>query len=417
MALASLRYIMTGKNRLILQRVYGKVVSRPYSNSNQPEKTALYDFHVKNNGKIVNFAGYLLPVQYSEMSIVASHLHTRKHASLFDVSHMLQTYIRGKDSIECFETLCPADIKNLKPHSGTLTVFTTDKGTIYDDLIVTKISSNCLYVVSNAAMKKQDIEIMQNAISSFKSKGKDVTAEFLSLSERSLLAVQGPTAVNSIQNLVPTQDLQNLFFMTTVESELAGVKGCRITRCGYTGEDGIEISVPSDRACEIAETVLNTGDKTTKLAGLGARDSLRLEAGLCLYGTDIDRTTTPIEAGLSWLIAKRRRIETNYPGADIINQQLKGQISTRRVGFRMTTSGPAARYGVDICINGEKIGRVTSGCPSPSIGANIGMGYVLEEHKKPGTEIQLKIRDKLYPGIIEKMPFVKTGYYLGAKGK
>lgn len=196
--------------------------------------------------------------------------------------------------------------------------------------------------------------------------------------------------------------------MTTTEAEIAGVKNCRITRCGYTGEDGFEISVPSESIEVVVEELLQ--EENVKLAGLGARDSLRLEAGLCLYGSDIDTTTTPIEAGLTWLVAKARRIEGNFPGAEVINSQIKNGTSTKRVGLRMP-SGPPARSGADILHDGKKIGNITSGCPSPSLGGNVGMGYVEIAHMKSGTKVDLNIRGKLFPAVISKMPFIPSHYY------
>ncbi|XP_055390113.1 aminomethyltransferase, mitochondrial [Condylostylus longicornis] len=381
----------------------------------EPEKTALHNFHVEKNGKIVDFAGYLLPVQYNDMSISASHLHTRKSASIFDVSHMLQTYMNGKDVVECFEFICTADIKGLPHNTGTLTVFTNENGKILDDLIVTKIRDDLLYIVSNAAMKQQDMKIMEDAVRHFRARGKDVFIEFLTPSEQSLIALQGPKAAEGLQKFTKV-DLKKLYFMNTTMCELFGVRDCRITRCGYTGEDGFEISIPSENVKDIVENILNynNGD-TIKLAGLGARDSLRLEAGLCLYGSDIDNTITPVEAGLTWLVAPRRRNEPNFPGGTKIVEQIKNGVEKQRVGIKMS-SGPPARHGAIICNeNGQEIGHITSGCPSPSLGGNVAMGYIEKEYKKIGTKIQLNIRNKLYTTEIAKMPFIKTNYYMKPK--
>uniref|UniRef100_A0A336LTL8 Aminomethyltransferase n=1 Tax=Culicoides sonorensis TaxID=179676 RepID=A0A336LTL8_CULSO len=374
-----------------------------------PEKTSLYDFHVKNKGKVVDFAGYLLPVQYDDLSISASHLHTRKNASVFDVSHMLQTYIRGKDAIACFESICTADLQGMQNGNGSLTVFTNPSGGILDDLIVSRVADDVLYVVSNAACKAQDKEIMKCAVDSFKSQGKSVDIEFLETSDRALLALQGPSAMTALQELTKIP-LKDLFFMQTVVSEVAGTNECRITRCGYTGEDGFEISIPAEKSVHVAEALLNTESGNVKLAGLGARDSLRLEAGLCLYGSDIDTTTSPIEAALAWLVAKRRRAEANFPGAETVLKHLKDGCSRRRVGFRMT-SGPPARHGTKIVVNGEDVGEITSGCPSPSLGGSVAMGYIKDEFKKVGTKVELKIRDKLFGSEVTKMPFVTSNYY------
>lgn len=322
---------------------------------------------------------------------------------------MLQTYVTGKDAIECIETLTTADIQGLSKGSGTLTVFTNDKAGILDDLIVSRVNSKFLYVVSNAARKEHDSQLILEAVDRFRGKGKSVDVKFFDPNEKALLAFQGPAAVNVLQTLTKA-NLSELFFMNTIEAEVAGVPDCRVTRCGYTGEDGFEISIPAGKGTFIAEALLDSKAGNVKLAGLGARDSLRLEAGLCLYGSDIDETTTPIEAGLAWLVAKRRRAERDFRGAEIILEQLKTGCTRRRVGVKMS-SGPPARHGVEIFANGNKIGEVTSGCPSPTLGVNIAMGYVKDEFKKPGSKVNLKIREKLYSAEISKMPFVPSNYY------
>lgn len=277
---------------------------RSASTSALAEKTSLYDFHVTENGKMVNFAGYLLPVQYGTTGIAASHLHTRRYASIFDVSHMLQTYVNGTDAVSCIESICTANIAGLPDNGGSLTVFTNENGGILDDLIVTRLSADRLYIVSNAGRKKEDRELMEAAIAAYKAMGKDVCAEFLEPSERALIAVQGPTAVAAVQHVTENVKITELGFMRTTQGTVAGVKDCRITRCGYTGEDGVEVSIPADRATHIVQTLLGDQERNVKLAGLGARDSLRLEAGLCLYGSDIDETISPVEAGLAWLVGK-----------------------------------------------------------------------------------------------------------------
>ncbi|XP_022222210.2 aminomethyltransferase, mitochondrial [Drosophila obscura] len=379
--------------------------------SSEGNRTALYDFHVQNGGKIVNFGGYALPVQYSDQSIISSHLHTRSVGSIFDVSHMLQTYVRGKDAAACLESVCTADILGTPEGSGTLTVFTNDQGGILDDLIVNKVSEKELYVVSNAAMKQQDMNVISAAASYFKSKGRDVSVEFLAPSDQSLVAVQGPRVAAELARLLaPATALDQLYFMRSFVGTLAGIPDVRITRCGYTGEDGVEISVASAHVQALTEALLANG--ILKLAGLGARDSLRLEAGLCLYGSDIDAQTTPVEAALAWLVAKRRRATRDFPGADVVLGQLKGGVQRRRVGLQMLgAKPPPARSGVAIFNGGQQVGQVTSGCPSPSTGRNIALGYVQETLKAPGTRVELKVRDKFYEAEITKTPFVKANYY------
>nr|CAD7407681.1 unnamed protein product [Timema cristinae] len=268
----------------------------------EPCKTSLYDFHVKRSGKMVPFAGFLLPVSYGGESIAASHLHTRKHCSVFDVSHMLQTEIRGKDRLKFLESLCTADLENLEANKSVLTVFTDSiTGGILDDLVVTKTALGYLHVVSNASRRYQDQLLMIKAQDTWRSSGKDVQCQFLPPEERALLAVQGPETAQVLNSLVDV-DLEQLTFMTSTLATVGDVPRCRVTRCGYTGEDGVEISVRGDKAEYLAGLLLESS--SVKMAGLGARDTLRLEAGMCLHGSDIDHTTTPVEAGLSFVIGK-----------------------------------------------------------------------------------------------------------------
>lgn len=217
-------------------RLFGQLFSRNHNTTegNIVEKTPLYDFHIDNNGRMVDFAGFLLPVQYNNLSIINSHLHTRKEASIFDVSHMLQTYVYGKNAIECIEEICTADIKALSDNSGTLTVFTADSGGILDDLIVTKVNSKLLYIVSNASRKLIDKENIKNSVQRYQSNGKDVSVNFLEPNYQALIAVQGPKSVLGLQEICDHK-LSDLYFMKTILATVAGVPGCRITRCGYTG--------------------------------------------------------------------------------------------------------------------------------------------------------------------------------------
>ncbi|KAK9745219.1 Aminomethyltransferase folate-binding domain [Popillia japonica] len=390
--------------------------ARYYSDCSETgAKTALYDFHVENGGKMVNFAGYSLPVQYGDHGIVKSHLFTRSHASLFDVSHMLQTEVRGNDSAEFIESVCTADLENLQKNSAGLAVFTNEKGGILDDLIVTKIGYDHLYLVSNAARREHDQKLLMTGLEIFKCKypKADVRIQFFQPRDRSLLAIQGPKSAEILQKFT-TSNLSRLFFMKSTIASVCGVELCRVTRCGYTGEDGFEISLPSVKAVDVAREILTNED--VKLAGLGARDSLRLEAGLCLYGTDITEETTPVEAALSWLISKRRRRVLGFPGSDIIINQINDGSIIKRIGI-IFADGPPARQGSVILdeSGGKVLGSVTSGCPAPSLGRNIAMAYVPVEFSKPETKLCVKIRDKLYNAVVVKMPFVQTRYYLPPK--
>uniref|UniRef100_A0A2I3GHR8 Aminomethyltransferase n=1 Tax=Nomascus leucogenys TaxID=61853 RepID=A0A2I3GHR8_NOMLE len=339
-------------------------------------RTPLYDFHLAHGGKMVAFAGWSLPVQYRD-SHTDSHLHTRQHCSLFDVSHMLQ---------------------------GTLSLFTNEAGGILDDLIVTNTSEGHLYVVSNAGCWEKDLALMQDKLRELQNQGRDVGLEVL---DNALLALQGPTAAQVLQAGV-ADDLRKLPFMTSAVMEVFGVSGCRVTRCGYTGEDGVEISVPVAGAVHLATALLKNPE--VKLAGLAARDSLRLEAGLCLYGNDINEHTTPVEGSLSWTLGKRRRAAMDFPGAKVIVPQLKGKVQRRRVGL-MCEGAPMRAHSPILNMEGINIGTVTSGCPSPSLKKNVAMGYVPCEYSRPGTMLLVEVRRKQQMAVVSKMPFVPTKYY------
>uniref|UniRef100_A0A8C4ZDZ5 Aminomethyltransferase n=1 Tax=Gadus morhua TaxID=8049 RepID=A0A8C4ZDZ5_GADMO len=369
------------------------------------KQTVLYDFHRSQGGKMVGFAGWSMPVQYKD-SHIASHMHTREHCSIFDVSHMLQSKVHGKDRIKFMESMVVADIAELQDNQGTLTLFTNEKGGIIDDLIVTKTDQNYLYVVSNAGCADKDSALMKSRLAEFKAAGADVDLEFL---DQALIAVQGPSMARVLQSGMK-EDLSKLTFMTSALATVFGVPDCRVTRCGYTGEDGVEISVPLSRVVELTEKLLANSE--VRLAGLGARDSLRLEAGLCLYGNDIDDTTTPVEATLVWTIGKRRRQARDFPGADVIVPLIKAKTARKRVG--LVSTGPPVRPHTPILgPDGKVIGEVTSGCPSPCMKKNVAMGYVEAAFAKNGTAVQVEVRKKAVPAVISKMPFVPTNYYSG----
>lgn len=386
-------------------------VSSTLSSHEKAKKTILYDFHERNGGKIVDFAGWLMPVQYNELGIKESHIHTRTNCSLFDVSHMMQTKVYGKDRFKYIESMIVSDIEGLKPNTGCLSVFTNEQGGIEDDLIVNNTDKDYLYVVSNAGCSEKDFANMKRVEEEMR--GKDMDVKLERLEEHGLIAVQGPKMKEVLQNGVKF-DMSKLMFMNTVEAEVYGIKNCRVTRCGYTGEDGVEISVPAKDAVALADELLQyESGKVCKLAGLGARDTLRLEAGLCLYGNDIDEKTTPVEAGLAWTISKRRRQEKSFPGAEIIMNQLKEKPLIRRVGLKLLkSSGPSARQHMKI-LNTEnvEIGEVTSGCLSPTLNEQIAMAYVKTPFAKAGTKVQVKIRNRIFEAEVVKMPFVPSQYY------
>ncbi|XP_064633599.1 aminomethyltransferase, mitochondrial-like [Lineus longissimus] len=375
------------------------------------KKTVLHDYHVKLGGKMVDFAGWSMPVQYKD-SIKDSHLHCRSHASVFDVSHMLQTKIYGKDKIKFIESLTVADVQGLKENQGCLSVFTTESGGIIDDLIVTNTSEDYLFVVSNAGCAEKDFALMKNREEEFKAWGHNVKIEKL---DNALLAVQGPGMIKALDPGLGIQ-LESLPFMTSVTTTVFGVQKCRVTRCGYTGEDGVEISIPQDKAAFITDWLLHSSDEEVRLAGLAARDSLRLEAGLCLYGSDIDETTNPIEAGLAWTISKRRRAAADFPGAPEILQTLKEKPKKRRVGF-LSVGGAPPRSGAKIFDSegGKEIGYITSGCPSPSLRVNVSMGYVETPFSKIDTHLKIQVRNKFVEATVTKMPFVPANYFFSKK--
>ncbi|OAQ32986.1 glycine cleavage system protein T [Linnemannia elongata AG-77] len=366
------------------------------------KKTVLHDYHVENGGKMVPFAGWSMPVQYSNLGVGASHNWTRNNASVFDVSHMLATRITGKDRVKFYETITVADIENLPVGSSTLSVFTNENGGIIDDTIICK-HQDSLYVVSNAGCADKDLAHIRAHLKAFQNKGGDVDLKIID--DHQLIAIQGPKAAAVIEELVG-KSLQDFPFMDGRFMTIKGIE-CHVARSGYTGEDGFEISVPNSDAVEFTKMLI--ADPRVELAGLGARDSLRLEAGLCLYGNDLDETTTPVEAGLTWTIGKRRRAEGGFLGAEKIQEQLKNGVTRRRIG--LVVQGAPAREGAPIYANGELVGKVTSGCPSPSTKKNVAMGYVKNGVHKSGTELEVEVRGRKQKAVVTKMPFVPAGYH------
>ncbi|KAI8375424.1 hypothetical protein EDC96DRAFT_497253 [Choanephora cucurbitarum] len=394
---------------MLFSKITSTVATRPitkrfYATTNESiKKTALYDFHLQHGGKMVPFAGYAMPVQYGNMGMLASHLHTRNKASLFDVSHMLQTRLTGKDRNTFFEKLVVADLHQLPVGQGTLSVFTNEQGGIIDDTILMQ-QKDSLYVVSNAGCADKDLAHIRHHLAEFQNKGGDV--DFQVITDHSLIALQGPKAAAALEALVG-QSLHDFSFMHGRHMDIQGVP-CHVARSGYTGEDGFELSIPTEEVIHITEKLLAHPD--VELAGLGARDSLRLEAGLCLYGNDIDETTTPVEAGLTWTIPKSRRETGGFLGAEHILPQIKGGVTRRRVGLLI--EGAPARHGAEVLDKeGQVIGTVTSGCPSPVLKKNIAIAYVKNGSHKKGTELSVKVRNKVQPATVTKMPFVESNYH------
>jgi aminomethyltransferase len=359
--------------------------------------TPLYELHQELGGKLVPFAGYAMPVQYPA-GILAEHLHCRAAASLFDVSHMGQVRLDGADAAALLETLVPGDILGLKPGRIRYTVFTNASGGILDDLMVTNAGDH-LFLVVNAARKDHDIAHLRSVL------GDRVTV----LEDRALLALQGPGAARAMENLAPGAAAMG--FMTAQPLTVAGIP-CVVSRSGYTGEDGYEISVPAAQAPLLAADLL--AEEGVMPAGLGARDSLRLEAGLSLYGSDIDETTTPIEADLAWTIGKRRREQGGFPGAEVILRQLADGPARLRVGIKPLGRAPARAHTEIQDFAGNRIGEITSGGFGPSVNGPVAMGYVEAAAAKLASPLRLIIRGAAHDAVVAALPFVPHRY---AKGK
>lgn len=364
-------------------------------------RTPLYDLHLELGARMVPFAGYEMPVQYK--GIIEEHRHTRGAAGLFDVSHMGQVRLDGAGAAAALETLVPVDIVDLGDGCQRYALFTNPQGGILDDLMVTNAGDH-LFVVVNAACKAQDLAHMRGAIGG--------QCEITELADRALLALQGPAAGAVMARLAP--ETAGMVFMTARSVQLVG-SDCFVTRSGYTGEDGFEISVPADKADELARRLL--AEEEVAAIGLGARDSLRLEAGLCLYGHDIDETTTPVQAGLTWAIQKVRRRggdrEFGYPGAEIVDAEMQDGPRRRRVGLRPEGRAPV-REGAELTDEAGKIvGIVTSGGFGPSVEAPVAMGYIESELAAAGTRLNAMVRGKALPVTTARMPFVEQRYYRG----
>ncbi|MGB9369671.1 MAG: glycine cleavage system aminomethyltransferase GcvT [Xanthobacteraceae bacterium] len=366
-------------------------------------KTPLHALHVARGGRMVPFAGYEMPVQYAD-GIIAEHNHVRTQAGLFDVSHMGQAFLVGADHetvARALETLVPADIVNLAPGRQRYTQFTNEEGGILDDLMVTRSADpaedGVLFLVVNAATKEADYAHLAARLPS--------GVRLIRADHRALVAVQGPMARQAVGRHCP--EAVPMTFMSAITTRFDGID-CHISRSGYTGEDGFEISCKATRVRAIAERLLS--EPSVKLIGLGARDSLRLEAGLCLYGHDIDTTTSPVEAALTWSIQKRRRAEGGFPGAERIQRELAEQPARVRAGIKPDGRAPA-REGTEIrSIAGEPIGKVTSGGFGPTVNGPIAVGYVENGFAEPGTNVQLIVRGKELAASIVALPFVPHRY-------
>jgi len=381
-------------------------LSEDILDSNAPlSRTPLHDLHVELGAKMVPFAGYEMPVNYPA-GILAEHLHCRAAAGLFDVSHMGQVRLQAESheaSASALERLCPADFLGLQPGRQRYSFFTDNQGGILDDLMVSRLSDQSgdhLFMVVNAGCKAQDLSHLKANLNH--------RCQVTELADRALLAIQGPQAAAVIARLAP--ESAAMTFMAARHLSIGGID-CIATRSGYTGEDGFEISVPADRAAAFARLLL--AQPEVKPIGLGARDSLRLEAGLCLYGNDITTATTPVEADLSWAIAKRRREQGGFPGAGQLQRQWQEGAPRKRVGILPEGKAPARAHTEIADAAGQVIGEITSGGFGPSVNGPIAMGYVTKAQATPGTAVQLLVRGKALPAKIVAMPFVPHRYHRG----
>ncbi len=361
------------------------------------KKTSLYNLHKKHNAKLVEFAGYEMPIQYKD-GIIQEHKFTRSNCGIFDVSHMGQLFIYGKENLtKDLENIFPIDLKKLNLNQSKYSFLMDENACIYDDLIITKISEGYL-IILNAACKEDDLRIIKKKLNN--------KYDLQLKEDLSLIALQGPEAKNILEKKV--EGVSKLKFMNGGNFKFSDIN-IFITRSGYTGEDGFEISIKNNYAEKFVEEMLSSG---SKMIGLGARDTLRMEAGLCLYGNDINKNTTPIEANLKWAISKNR-IDTDYPGSKIIKKQIQSGVEKIRVGIK-PENRVIARGNTKIFSNDNKeIGKITSGTFGPSVDHSIAMGYVDKQYSNLNTKLFLEVRGKKIPANVCNLPFYKKNYVKG----
>lgn len=377
-------------------------------------KTPLFDSHVKYGAKFVPYAGFEMPIMYKDQSHIESHNWVRSKVGLFDVSHMLQHRFEGPDAVALLQKMTPIDLSQLDPFTSSLSVLLNNEGGIIDDTIITKHGDDKFYMVTNAGCRDKDLAFIAKELEAFNNVKH-------STFEGTLLAIQGPQAAELLQKFTSEKlpaitfgHTQFLKFNSLVDSEI------HLSRTGYTGEDGFELSIPSateaeaKQARDFFEVLIDDYPELVKPIGLAARDSLRLEAGMCLYGNELSESITPIEASLAWLVPKSRRTaDANFNGSSKILDQLnnKGLVTSRRIG--VVSKGPAPRTGAKI-FDGEgvEVGYITSGSLSPTLGLNVAQSYI-DKKVKIGSEVQIDIRGKLRPGKVTKLPFVANNFYRG----
>ncbi|MBM1192673.1 glycine cleavage system aminomethyltransferase GcvT [Pseudomonas weihenstephanensis] len=367
-------------------------------------KTPLHALHLELGARMVPFAGYDMPVQYP-LGVMKEHQHTREHAGLFDVSHMGQIRLSGADAAKALETLVPVDIIDLPVGMQRYAMFTHEQGGILDDLMVANLGNDELFLVVNAACKEQDLAHLRKHLSTH--------CQIQPLFEdRALLALQGPEAVKVVERLAP--QVAKMTFMQFAPVTLLGVE-CYVSRSGYTGEDGFEISVPAEHAEALARHLL--AQPEVEAIGLGARDSLRLEAGLCLYGHDMNEKTTPIEASLLWAISKARRADGpragGFPGAETVFAQQQSGVARKRVGLLPQERTPVREGAEVVNADGNVIGSICSGGFGPTLGAPLAMGYLDTAYTPLETDVWAIVRGKRVPMKVSKLPFVAQRYYRG----
>lgn len=393
-----------------------KALPKAYSTESSTPllKTPLYEEHVKLGATMVPFAGYSMPVLYRDQTHIQSHHWTRSNCGIFDVSHMLQHKISGPNTTKFLETICPTDLKTLKPFQSHLSVLLNKNGGIVDDTIITKHDDDSFYIVTNAGCRDKDIAFFKQELANFEGNDKIVHLNF----EGILLAIQGPKSQEIVSKFTNTS-LNDLYFGNSRFIDLKGFgtdAKFHIARGGYTGEDGFEISIPDNKIGVDFFNALLEYNEIVKPIGLAARDSLRLEAGLCLYDHELNDHVTPIEGSLNWLVSKSRRNpeSATFNGASKILNQINDpkSVTFKRVG--LTSKGPSPRNGNKIFSAedpSKQIGIVCSGSPSPSVGGNVAQVFLDKPYHKTGTKVKVEIRGKLRDAEVSKMPFYPTSYY------
>ncbi|CAD6892657.1 unnamed protein product [Tilletia laevis] len=377
-------------------------------------RTGLYGLHKKLGAKLVPFGGYEMPLTYAGTGQVVSHHHVRNECGLFDVGHMVQHHFIGPGAQAFLQKLTPSSLSSLAPFSSTLSVLLNAEGGILDDTVITKHADDRFYVVTNAGRRTEDLAWFESQLAEWNkseasSKGK---VDHQILDGWGLVALQGPKSAGVLDKLVGDGfDLKTLTFGKAANVKLNGVS-CHVARGGYTGEDGFEISIPPEHTEAVTQALLAI--EPTQPVGLAARDSLRLEAGMCLYGHDLDTSVSPVEGALAWVVGKDRRAAADFLGAERVLRELKEGPARRRVGL-IIEAGPSAREGSPILAEDGKtpIGIVTSGIPSPTLGKNIAMALVANGSHKSGTKLKVSVRNKIREAEVTKLPFVPNKFYRG----